>query len=189
MDQRGWVPATAGNLSVRVGADRIAITRSGVHKGCLTPADIILVDGAGRALTPGARPSAETGLHCQAYRLLPGAGCVLHGHSVSATVLSLRHPGPAVTLRGYELLKAFEGQRTHEAALDVPLFPNDQDIPQLAARVEKLLPAMRAGYLIRGHGAYVWGPDADAALWRMEALEFLLSCELEALQLEKGRPP
>lgn len=182
MDQRGWVPATAGNLSVRIGPDRIAITRSGVHKGFLRPEDVILVDGAGRALTPGAKPSAETGLHCQVYRLVPNAGCVLHGHSVPATALSLRHPGPAVTLRGYELLKAFEGQRTHEAALDVPLLANDQDIPRLASRVEPLLPVMRAGYLIRGHGTYVWGPDADAALWRMEALEFLLACELE-----KGR--
>jgi methylthioribulose-1-phosphate dehydratase len=35
------------------------------------------------------------------------------------------------------------------------------------------------GYLIRGHGAYVWGPDMDVALARLEGLEFLLACALE----------
>jgi len=38
--------------------------------------------------------------------------------------------------------------------------------------------AMPLGYLIRGHGVYVWGADMDVALARLEALEFLLACEL-----------
>ncbi len=38
MDTRGWVPATAGNISVRLDANRIAITRSGGHKGFSMPA-------------------------------------------------------------------------------------------------------------------------------------------------------
>jgi methylthioribulose-1-phosphate dehydratase len=41
-----------------------------------------------------------------------------------------------------------------------------------------LLPSARAGYLIRGHGTYSWGPDMDTALARFEVLEFLLECEL-----------
>ena len=39
------------------------------------------------------------------------------------------------------------------------------------------------GYLIRGHGVYVWGPSMDGALARLEALEFLLCCELERRRL------
>ncbi|MBX9702297.1 MAG: class II aldolase/adducin family protein, partial [Acetobacteraceae bacterium] len=35
------------------------------------------------------------------------------------------------------------------------------------------------GYLIRGHGIYVWGSGMDQALMRLEALEFMLACELE----------
>lgn len=183
MDARGWVPATAGNISVRLGDGRIAITRSGVHKGFLEPGATMLVDAAGRSLSPAARPSAETGLHCQIYRLLPQAGAVLHGHSVAATVLSMALQGPAVTLAGYELLKAFENQATHDASLDLPIFDNDQDIPRLAARVEPHLAGCRLGYLIRGHGVYVWGPDMDTALARLEGLEFLLACELEKRKL------
>lgn len=178
MDRRGWVPATAGNISVRVAPDRIAITRSGPHKGFLTDADVMLVDVAGAPLTP-ATSSAETLLHCQIYRLFPEAGAVLHGHSVATTVLSMREASDAIRLAGYELFKIFEGQTTHDAALDIPVFDNDQDIGRLAARVEPVLPRMRLGYVIRGHGVYVWAPTMNLALARLEGLEFLLACELE----------
>ena len=189
MDQRGWVPATAGNISVRfhdadqAGAGRIAITRSGGHKGFLDAASVIAVDVAGAALTAGARPSAETALHCQIYSTFPDAGAVLHGHSVAGTVLSLAEPAPHIVFAGYELFKAFAGQRTHAAKLKLPLFANDQDMTRLAGTVAPHLPDCPLGYYIRGHGAYVWAPDMNAALARYEALEFLLECELARRQI------
>ncbi|MBS0560713.1 MAG: methylthioribulose 1-phosphate dehydratase, partial [Proteobacteria bacterium] len=159
MDARGWVPATAGNISVRLPGGRIAITRSGGHKGFLDATHVMQVDARGAALTPGMRPSAETLLHCQIYDLFPAAGAVLHGHSVAGTVLSMADPAPALRFAGYELLKAFEGQATHDAALDLPVVDNDQDMERLAARLAPLLRAgAPLGYLIRGHGVYVWGP-------------------------------
>jgi methylthioribulose-1-phosphate dehydratase len=182
MDRRGWVPATAGNLSVRLDEARIAITRSGCHKGLLTADDIMLVDGDGAALTD-ARPSAETLLHCQIYREDSRAGAVLHGHSVAATVLSMRAAGEIV-LTEYEVLKAFAGVRTHQTSIRVPVFGNDQDIGRLAAEIEPHFSAgMPGGYVIRGHGVYSWGPDMPTALVRLEALEFLLACELERERL------
>lgn len=185
MDARGWVPATAGNFSVRLGPGRIAITRSGFHKGLLTPDALMVVDEAGVAEDASLRPSAETGLHCGIYRRFPQAGAALHGHSVPVTVLS-RRVGGAITLSGYELLKAFPGLATHEASISLPVLDNDQDIPRLQSRVEALWDqgADRIpGYLIRGHGVYVWGRDMPEALLRLEALEFMLACELEARKL------
>ncbi|MDE2197937.1 MAG: methylthioribulose 1-phosphate dehydratase [Rhodospirillales bacterium] len=180
----GWVPATAGNISVRLDDGRIAITRSGVHKAFLDAEGVMLVDAAGTSQTAGARPSAETLLHCQIYRLFAAAGAVVHGHSVAATVLSMARPGPIV-LAGYEMLKVFEGCRTHEVPLEIPVFDNDQDIARLCGVAEPRLAAMLGGtasrplcYVIRGHGCYAWGPDLDTALARLEGLEFLLACEL-----------
>jgi methylthioribulose-1-phosphate dehydratase len=187
MDARGWVPATAGNISVRVDPDRIAITRSGGHKGFLDAGHVMQVDAQGVALTPDKRPSAETLLHCQIYSLFPNAGAVLHGHSVAGTVLSMADPTAAsFRFAGYELLKAFEGQVTHEAALDLPIVDNDQDMTRLAGRLAPLLRAgAPLGYLIRGHGVYVWGPEMETALARLEGLEFLLACELEKRKLAR----
>lgn len=177
------MPATAGNISVRLDAARIAITRSGGHKGFLDADSVMQVDLDGLALTQGARPSAETLLHCQIYRLFPHVGAVLHGHSVAGTVLGMATAGP-IRLAGYEVLKVFEGQTTHDAALDLPVFDNDQDIARLAGVVEPTLSAgSPLGYFIRGHGAYVWAPDMPLALARLEGLEFLLACELERRKL------
>ena len=178
MDERRWVPATAGNLSMRLDEGRAAITRSGVRKGALTADDIIAVDMDGRSLSDWGRPSVETALHCQLYRTFPQAGAVVHGHSVAATVLSLADTGPALVFTGYEMLKAFGADPLHHHSLDLPMVDNEQDTTLLAAVLAPLLPSARAGYLIRGHGTYTWGPDMDTALARFEVLEFLLECEL-----------
>ncbi|AOX17698.1 methylthioribulose 1-phosphate dehydratase [Kozakia baliensis] len=183
MDQRGWVPATAGNLSRKLPDGRIAITRSGGHKGFLNADGVIEIDAEGRPLIEGQRASAETLLHTQLYAHDPKIGAVLHGHSIPGTVLSLDEPGPSIELAGYELLKVFEGQSTHETSVSVPLFDNDQDIARLATVVASSLGKMPAGYLIRGHGVYVWGPDMPTALARLEGLEFLLACVLKRRKL------
>lgn len=185
MDRLGWVPATAGNISVRLPDGPVAITRSGCHKGALTPAEVMRVDLDGASLDPGAKPSYETLLHCGVYRRFPEAGAVLHGHSVAATVLS-RRAGNAIRLAGYELLKAFPGGPTHETEVALPVLDNDQDIPRLQGALDALwetTPAAPPGYLIRGHGVYVWGADMGQAMARLEALEFMLLCHLE-----EGRP-
>jgi methylthioribulose-1-phosphate dehydratase len=39
---RGWVPATSGNFSVRIGS-HILVTASGLDKGTLTPAGLLEV--------------------------------------------------------------------------------------------------------------------------------------------------
>ena len=185
LDRHGWVPAGAGNLSRRLGDRRIAITRTGVHKGFLLPDDVIEIGLDGAASRPTGRPSAETLLHCQIYRDLLPEGAVLHGHSVAATVLSL--DGGDLTFADYELLKAFEGQSSHLAELRLPVFDNDQDIARLAGTIAPRLAGCAMGYLIRGHGVYVWGPTMDAALARLEALEFLLACTLERRKLGSRR--
>jgi methylthioribulose-1-phosphate dehydratase len=180
MDARGWVPGSAGNLSARIDEETVAITRSGVHKGRLKASDIIEVglDGTAREEK---KPSAETLLHCQLYRLFPPVGAVLHGHSVAATVLSM---AGEISFSQYEILKAF-GFATHEVDVDLPVFENDQDIGRLAKMLEPvLLEDAPIGYVIRGHGVYAWGTSVEHAFWRLEALEFLLSCEMERKRLK-----
>jgi len=191
MAERNWVPATAGNISVRLPGDRVAITRSGFHKAHLTGDAVMAVDLQGVPEEPALRPSAETGLHCGIYRAFPAVRAVVHGHSIANTVLS-RRAGETIRLEGYELLKVFPGLDTHAAAVTVPVLDNDQDIPRLQAAVEARWARMAApvvpGYLIRGHGVYVWGPDMDAALARLEGLEFMLVCKMAAISLGGSDP-
>ncbi|WP_439551839.1 methylthioribulose 1-phosphate dehydratase [Falsiroseomonas sp.] len=182
LDRQGLVPATAGNFSIRLDARTLAVTVSGRHKGFLRPGDVMVVDIDGRPLTAGKRSSAETLLHCGIYRKFPEAGAVLHGHSIANTVMSRAAEGESITLSGYELLKAFPGLPTHEAEVSVPVVENDQDIPRMQRGLDLLWDGMAEpppGYLIRGHGSYVWAADMPGALARLEALEFMLACEMQ----------
>ena len=182
----GWTPATSSNFSRRLDERHAAITVSGRDKGRLTEADIMVVDFDGNAVGSEHRPSAETLLHTQLYKRFPGVGCVLHTHSKAQTVASRLYAGAGhVHLEGYELLKAFPGTSTHEAALDIPVLPNSQDMRTLAAQVDALLDRQPMwGYLIDGHGLYAWGRDMAEARRHLEAFEFLLGCELELRTLK-----
>jgi methylthioribulose-1-phosphate dehydratase len=184
LDRRGWAPATSGNYSMRLDAERIAITSSGRHKGRLTEDDVIVVDYDGKPVHAG-RPSAETPLHTVMYRLDPSLGAVLHIHSVHSTVLGLAlERRTEIDLVGYELLKAFPGVATHEEHVLVPIFDNTQDVSSLAQRVSaRWRNRTFFGYLIRGHGLYTWGRTMDDALQLVEALEFLFACELERMKV------
>ncbi len=193
---RGWTPATAGNFSFRDGVEegdsgRIWISASGLDKGAMTPANLLEIALAEAA--PGfrrvqagdqAQPSAETSLHAVIYRDRPLERAIAHVHSVWNTLLSERctkqgaMPG-AVSLCGYELLKALDGVTTHQHRELVPVLENSQDYVALAAELTHTLERFPAahGVLLRGHGLYTWGKSI-AEVWRhVEALEFLFETE------------
>jgi methylthioribulose-1-phosphate dehydratase len=175
----GLSPATSSNYSCRLDNNHCAITRSGRDKSKLTTNDIMQVDMAGNPVT-GGKPSAEMALHLQLYRRFPSVNAVLHTHSVAATALTMHAvAGDELPLRGYELLKVFEGIDTHQTSVILPIFPNTQDIPGLAAQVDKRLEqGFFPAYLIRGHGLYTWACDLDQCFYQIEALEHLLKVEL-----------
>ena len=182
MSARSFLPATSGNLSCRVSATHVAITASGCDKGELSPADVLIV-GIDEPAAPGT--SAETPLHLQLYRDRPTTGAILHGHSLASTLVSAAHLDQGrLVLSGYELLKAFRGVRSHETTVEVPIFANDQDMVALSAAVsERLARAPGAVcYLLSGHGAYAWGDSVGEARRHLEALEFLLCCQLEGVR-------
>lgn len=183
----GWTPATSSNFSMRVDADHAAITVSGRDKGRLGRGDIMLVDLDGEAVGTSARPSAETALHTQIYRRWPAVRAVLHTHSRTQSVASrLFAPAGAVRLQGWELQKAITGCTTHESVLELPVFPNTQHMPELVARIDAWLDTGKPlhAYLIDGHGIYTWGADMAEARRHLEALEFLLACELDLRRLK-----
>jgi methylthioribulose-1-phosphate dehydratase len=182
---RNFVPATSGNLSRRLDARSVALTRSGVDKGELRTEDVIVVELDG---PPPVGASAETPLHLQLYRDRADVAAVVHTHSVAAALLSsLREPEGEVRLAGLELLKALGDTRTHEVTVSIPVFPNDQDVPAMAQRVSRALAERPdcVGYLIAGHGLYAWGRSMAEARRHTVALEHLLTYELERMKVSR----
>nr|WP_298412349.1 methylthioribulose 1-phosphate dehydratase [uncultured Halomonas sp.] len=176
----GYVPATAGNISVRLDDSHMAITVSGIHMGHLSIAEVMVTDFALEPVGSRLTPSAEARLHAQLYEDVPLAGAILHGHSKAATLLSLLESGDTLWLTGYELQKALEDVTTHEARIAVPIFDNTQDVEGLADTVRQRLAEQDCcAYLIRGHGFYTWAQNMDTCLRHVEALDFMFGCELE----------
>jgi len=184
--QRGWSPATSSNYSARIDAQHIAITVSGRHKGELSAKDVMVVDLEGKAVQSQCKPSAETRLHTAVYSENPEVGAVLHTHSVGATVLSRVVKRDQIAFSDYELQKAFSGVTTHEGTLAVPIFENTQDIDTLARHTQTYMRAHPEvpAYFIRGHGVYTWGATMTDCLRHIEALEFLVECELEMRRIQ-----
>lgn len=173
---------------MRLSPQSAAITISGRDKGRLTERDVMVVDLEGRAVGSDDRPSAETLLHTQLYARFPEVGAVLHTHSLVQTVAS-RYFARAGTIRfeGFELIKAFTGHATHEAALELPVFANTQDMRALAREVDAWFDSGRTmhGYLIDGHGIYTWGRNMPETRRHLDAFEFLLQAELELRRLPR----
>ncbi|MGV9544553.1 S-methyl-5-thioribose-1-phosphate isomerase [Nocardia beijingensis] len=179
--RRGWMPGTAGNISVRTGATAV-VTGSGLSKGELTERDMVTVRVADSApvSSSGHKPSAETTIHTAVYRTR-SAGAVVHIHPPFATALATRSaaPGTFGTLRftDYELIKGLGGG--DPAVADIPVFPNWPEVPRIGADIERYLldhPDALPVLVIAGHGITAWGDDLAQARDRAECLEAL--CEL-----------
>lgn len=89
--ERGYVHATAGNISVRVPASEgggYLITPTDACLGFLDPAQLAWVDEAG-VQRGGARASKTLALHRRIYDADPRAHCVLHTHATHLVALTL----------------------------------------------------------------------------------------------------
>jgi methylthioribulose-1-phosphate dehydratase len=179
----GWMRATSGNLSVVVSRDplHLAVTVSGVDKGALTAADVVVVDADGepqpRAGVQARRPSAEAALHARVARL-SGAGAVVHVHTIAAVVAARRWPA-GILLEDLEMLKAI-GLPAEGQAVILPVIDNSQHMLELAARLEKARDPRVPAVVVAGHGLYAWGADLRQARHHTEAVQWLLEFSVAA---------
>ena len=91
---RGYVHATAGNISVRLPEGGYLITPTDACLGSLDPAALALVDEAGVQIS-GDRASKTLVLHRRIYGADADAHCIIHTHSTHLVAASLLHAGPA----------------------------------------------------------------------------------------------
>ncbi len=159
---RGLVCAAEGNISLRLGPDEIVATAAGVHKGYLTPDQVVVIDRHGTSREAGARPvSTEIAMHLKAYELRPDIGAVVHAHPPVATSFAVAGiplaqcvmPEVVVSLGGVPIA----GYGT----------PGTEAIPNGLA---ELYPHGNA-FLLANHGAVCLGRDVFAAFDTMEMLE------------------
>ena len=183
---RRWCEGTGGNFSVVVQRDplHLLMAPSGVNKGHVEPAQLVIVDEQQKVIQGQGRASAETTLHVEIITTLQ-CRAVLHTHSVESTVLS-DHCAKQATIRleGWEMLKGLKGIATHDTSIDIPIVANNQNMRELSQSIRPYLNTNAPGILVAGHGLYTWGDSLAEAQRHVEILEFLFSTVLQKKLLQ-----
>ena len=78
--QKGWVAANDGNISVRLDAENLLCTPTGVSKGLMHPDDLIVVDMKGSKVRGKKLGTSEIAMHLTVYGLRPDIQSVVHAH-------------------------------------------------------------------------------------------------------------
>ena|SRR6218665_837464 len=179
--QKGWSPATSTNYSFRSeeNLDIIFVSKSGIDKSKFSENDFMTVDFNGQPTPEFAeiRPSAETLIHCKLYQLFPEMRCIVHSHSVYSVLQSIKNE-TCVELEGYEVLKGFEGIKTHEVQVQIPVFDNTQDMVAFSETLEKEYDRLTVpSFIMRKHGTYAWGRNLFEAKRHLETAEYLFEVD------------
>jgi len=172
---RGWFPATSGNLSYKLHDNPLyfAITSSGKDKGTVSHEDVIFVDKDAKPIEKTRlKPSAETKIHSQIYQKTD-AGCIIHIHTVNNNFISqIFFEDRFVSLKDMEMIKALDIWEENPQ-LKIPIIENYFDLDRLSEEAGKSLNPEVPGLLIRNHGIYAWGRDEFEAKRHVEAFEFM----------------
>lgn len=179
---RGYVHASAGNISVRLPDGRFLITPTDACLGTLEPQRLALVDADGTQLA-GDRASKTLALHRRICAAEPEAQCVLHTHAthlVALTLAGVWTPEDIVPpLTPYYVMKVGH----------VPLVtyhrPGDPAVAELvAARIahQQAVGAPIRGVMLDRLGPVVWHRTPAEASAVLEELE-----ETARLWLATGR--
>jgi ribulose-5-phosphate 4-epimerase/fuculose-1-phosphate aldolase len=170
--ERGYVHATAGNISVRLD-DGFLITPTDACLGFLDPARLAKLDAQGQPVS-GDKGSKTIALHRQIYAAASehdaNTRCVIHTHSTHCVALSLNAQGPELLppITPYFVMKVGH----------VPLVPyhrpGSPDAAQAVAALIRQYAArgapIRAVMLTR-LGPNVWHDTPAAAMATLEELE------------------
>src|SRR5664280_1968056 len=167
---RGYVHATAGNISVRTDSGFL-ITPTDACLGRLDPARLAEVDVGGQQ-TGGERASKTLALHRRIYAADPEARCVIHTHSTHLVALTLAGVWSSADIvppiTPYFVMKVGH----------VPLIPYHRPgDPVVADLVVEIIKRMQAentpirGVMLDRLGPNVWHNSPAAAMAVLEELE------------------
>ena len=170
---RGFVASNDGNISVRLDAERLLTTPTGVSKGFMTPDMMVTTDFAGRKLTGDREPSSELLMHLAVYEHRPDIKAVVHAHPPTAT-------GFAVA--GIPLDRAVLAEVVTTLG-SIPIA--DYGTPSTSELADAVRRYIRAhdGLLLANHGALTVADELFAAYYKMETVEHFARISLVARQL------
>ncbi|MBC7544629.1 MAG: class II aldolase/adducin family protein [Candidatus Sericytochromatia bacterium] len=167
------IVAADGNVSARLGPDRILVTPTGVCKGFLAPEDLVVTDMDGVPVRSGVKCSTEIAMHVVCYRHRPDIKAVVHAHPPTAVAFSVAGrvlephvlPEVVVTLGIVPTLPYTD--------------PGSYEVPDAVGPAIENCEAL----ILEFHGALAVGDSVMSAYFKLEKVEHAAHILLMAHQL------
>ncbi|NLD24426.1 MAG: L-ribulose-5-phosphate 4-epimerase [Bacteroidales bacterium] len=183
--KHGLVIFTWGNVSA---IDReknlVVIKPSGVSYDNMKSDDMVVVDMEGKVLEGKYKPSSDTSTHLELYKAFPEIGGVVHTHSTYATAWAqsgLDIPNIGTTHADYfsDDIPCTRDMTEEEVKGD---YEKDTGTV-IIERFKELNPVHVPGVLVKNHGPFSWGKDANDAVHNAVVLEQVAKMAFIAYQV------
>ena len=171
--RHGLVIFTWGNVSA---IDRksglVVIKPSGVSYDNMKPSDMVVVDLDGKVVEGELNPSSDTPTHVELYKAFPNIGGVVHTHSTYATAWAqagLDIPNIGTTHADYfhDNIPCTRSMKKAEVFGEY----EKETGKVIVERFKGLNPDDTPAVLVKNHGPFAWGTDADNAVHNAVVLE------------------
>ncbi len=171
--RHGLVIFTWGNVSA---IDRksglVVIKPSGVDYDTMKPSDMVVVDLDGKVVEGELNPSSDTPTHLVLYRAFPNIGGVVHTHSTYATAWAqagVDIPNIGTTHADYfhDDIPCTRNMKRSEVFGEYEKETGNV----IVERFKGMNPDDTPAVLVRNHGPFAWGKDADNAVHNAVVLE------------------
>src|SRR5215467_3969724 len=178
LHERCFVAAMDGNLSVRLKNDRILVTPTGVSKGAMKPADMVVVDLEGNRVAGHRNVTSEIGMHLLIYRMRSDVDAIVHAHPPTAT---------GFAAAGIPLTEPL----VCEVVMGLGCIPlaryGTPGTSELAQTLEPYVPNYDA-ILMSNHGVVTYADTLERAYMKMETVEHFAQIALVTHLLGRQQP-
>ena len=195
--RHGLVIFTWGNVSAIDRASGLVVIKpSGVSYDNMKPSDMVVVNLDGKVVEGELNPSSDTPTHLVLYKAFPNIGGVVHTHSTYATAWAqagIDIPSLGTTHADYfhDDIPCTRNMKKSEVFGEYEKETGNV----IVEAFKKINPDDTPAVLVRNHGPFAWGTDADNAVHNAVVLEEIakmafisLTVNLSTLDIVNHKP-
>ena len=171
--KHGLVIFTWGNVSaIDRSSGLVIIKPSGVSYECMKAEDMVVVDLNGKVIEGHYKPSSDTPTHIVLYKAFPEIGGIVHTHSTFATAwaqagMDIPNIGTTHADYFYDAIPCTNDMTEAEVKGDYEWETGNV----IVNRFEQLHAMHTPGVIVKNHGPFSWGKNAQEAVHNAVVLE------------------
>ena len=188
LNRRGIVIFTFGNVSgIEKETGLVVIKPSGIAYDVMKPEDMVVVDlKTGDTVEGKWKPSSDTKTHLEIYRAFPEVGGITHTHSINAVAFA--QAGMDIAALGTTHADYFYGaipctRELMKEEVETAYELNTGKVIVECIKERRIDPMAVPGIVVKNHGPFSWGKDADAAVYHAVVMEAVAEMDLKTLLL------